>query len=276
MTTYAIGDLHGCAEHLDRLLELIEFSSKADKLCFVGDLTNRGPASLETIRQVKKLNFPESTVLGNHDLYLIGLARLPKLFSRFDHTLDDILNAPDKLEIIEWLRRRPLIHFDKKTNFIVTHAGIFPGWSYSQAFTYANEVSTILRDDKLIDEFLENLFGDNPKDWDNSIEGWDRLRFITNAFTRMRYCDNQMGLNLSEKKGLDGVTKNQIPWFLHKNRVDLRYPIVFGHWSALRMPKSDQTKYNVFPIDTGAVWGGKLTALNLNSLKTFSCDFSNS
>ncbi|MEN8214043.1 MAG: symmetrical bis(5'-nucleosyl)-tetraphosphatase, partial [Pseudomonadota bacterium] len=180
MATYAIGDIQGCYDDLQRLLERIQFDPTADHLWFVGDLVNRGPKSTQVLRFVKGLGERATTVLGNHDLHLLAVAiagRRPKAGS----SLAGVLNAPDREELLEWLRLRPLMHFDPALGFSMIHAGVAPQWSHSEALGYAAEVESMLRDDALHSHFFAHMYGDQPDRWRDDLQGMDRLRFITNC-----------------------------------------------------------------------------------------------
>tara|TARA_B100000579_G_scaffold428709_1_gene439331 strand:+ start:448 stop:1287 length:840 start_codon:yes stop_codon:yes gene_type:complete len=269
MPTYAIGDIQGCLDELLELLELIQFDKTKDTIWLTGDLVNRGPNSLDTLREIKGMGQSVISVLGNHDLYLIALTRVPKAFSQYSHTLHDILSANDKDELVDWLRSFPLLHYDKKLNFALVHAGIYPTWDLADALTYSKEVTKILNDDSEIDNFLKELYGDNPLTWKDTLSGIKRLRFITNSFTRMRYCNQDRSLNLREKKHPLHASPNLVPWFAAPFRRKTNVSIAFGHWSSLTLNDEHKREYKVFPTDTGAVWKGTLTALRIDDLKYF-------
>lgn len=257
MSTYAIGDIQGCFTQLKELLIKLNFKSDKDKLWFAGDIINRGPDSLKTIRFIKSLEDNAITVLGNHDLHLLAVANGRKKQSKKD-TIQDILNATDSQKLLDWLIQRPLLHYQKKHHVCMSHAGLFPGWTLDQALANATEVEKILQGSKA-HEFFHHMYGDKPSKWSDHLEGWDRLRFITNAFTRMRYIKEDMKLSLKEK-GSPGKQANNIhPWFMFE-RADEDLNILFGHWSTLKNPKIDF----LHPLDTGCLWGGKLTALKIS------------
>ena len=258
MATYAIGDLQGCYDSLLRLLDKLNFDNTKDKLWLAGDLVNRGPDSLSTLRFIKSLGDKAVTVLGNHDLHLLAIAAEHK--STRDSGLKDILNASDSEELLNWLRRQPLLHHDTKLNFTMVHAGIYPGWSLTEAKKYANELENILRGDNYL-EFILNMYGNLPDRWSEELNGWERLRFICNSFTRMRYCEADGALNF-KSHGAPGIhPENTLPWFDFPQRKAAKERILFGHWSTLGEIK----KENTFALDTGCVWGGELTALRLDS-----------
>ncbi len=269
MATYAIGDIQGCLDEFLELLELIQFDKAEDKIWLTGDLVNRGPNSLETLREIKAMGQSVLSVLGNHDLYLIALSRVPKIFSQYKHTLHDILSSDEKDELVDWLRSFPLLHYDKKLNFALVHAGIYPTWDLADALTYSEEVTKILKDDSEIDSFLRELYGDNPLKWKHTLTGIERLRFITNSFTRMRYCNQNQSLDLKEKKHPRHAPPSLVPWFAAPFRRKTKVSVVFGHWSSLTLNDEHKREHRVFPTDTGAVWKGTLTALRIDDLKYF-------
>ena len=258
MAIYAIGDIQGCYTQLQKLLNKLEFNPKNDTLWFAGDIINRGPDSLATIRYIKSLGDSAITVLGNHDLHTLAVANGRGKQGRKD-TIKDIMEAADRDELLNWLLHRPLLHYDKKHNACMVHAGIYPKWSISDALAYANEVETILQGPKS-HEYFHHMYGDKPPKWSGKLKGWDRLRFITNVFTRMRYCDNKMRLTLRDKgspaKQPPGIT----PWFSFEERKTRDTKVIFGHWSTLPNPHIE----NLFPLDTGCLWGGKLSAIKVD------------
>ena len=262
MAIYAIGDIQGCYDHLQRLLEGIDFNPSKDKLWFAGDLVNRGPDSLQTLRFIKSLGDRAVCVLGNHDLSLLALAYGNKRLKH--HTLDDVLNAPDREELLFWLRHQKLLHHDKKRAYTLVHAGIYPNWDLKQASNLAKEVETILKSDNYID-FLFNMYGNLPDQWNDNLVGWERLRFITNTFTRMRYCYPDLRLNFSHNNKPGTQPNELIPWYEIKNRKISNNDIIFGHWSTLF---GNTSKDDVYALDTGCLWGGQLTAMKLLKKKS--------
>ncbi len=268
MSTYAIGDVQGCQHELLSLLEEIRFDTLRDKLWFAGDLVNRGPASLETLRFVKQLGDSAIAVLGNHDLHLLAIANGQTQFAHKSDTLNDILMADDRDELLCWLRQLPLMHRDKRLGFILTHAGLPPQWTIKQAGEYAKEVETILSGDNYA-AYFANMYGSTPDHWTGELQGWDRLRVITNYFTRLRYCDKYGKMEFKEKRSPGKQNAPYQPWFEIKNRVSRDHKLLFGHWAALRDYPVDFSKYNVFPLDTGCLWGGELSALRLEDEKWF-------
>jgi len=264
MATYAIGDIQGCFAELQNLLQLINFDSKKDQLWLVGDLVNRGPQSLEVLRFVKNLPKP-IMVLGNHDLHLLAI------FNQIDplqahHTYQNILQAPDCEEIMDWLRKQPLLHHDKKLGYVMTHAGIYPNWTLAQASNCAKEVEQIFQS-KNYPKALANMYGNEPHSWHKDLTGIPRFRFIINAFTRMRFSNEQGKLELNTTGDLTKTPQGYMPWFKVPKRKTKAYKIIFGHWAALE-GKADTA--NIYALDTSCVWGGELTALRLEDEQKFS------
>lgn len=257
MATYAIGDIQGCFASLETLLFKLEFNKEHDTLWFAGDLVNRGPDSLSTLRFVKSLGDSAITVLGNHDLHLLAIAADHR--QTRDKSLKKILKADDGPELLHWLRKQPLIHYDADLDFTIAHAGIYPKWSLSQAMKYADELHTVLKGDNYLD-FIHNMYGNKPDKWKKKLVDWDRLRFICNAFTRMRFCSEDGKLDF-KKNGTPKVEASElIPWFDVPDRKMKSQRILFGHWSTLGLLKRN----DVFALDTGCVWGGQLTALRID------------
>ncbi len=265
MATYAIGDIQGCYDELQQLLDRIRFSD-SDQLWIAGDLVNRGPRSLETLRFIKSLGSRATVVLGNHDLHLLAVHYGTERTRRSD-TLDDILQAPDREELMEWLRHRQLLVVDEARHCVMVHAGIPPHWSIKQAHTRAQEVEAVLRSPQA-GEYFRHMYGNQSARWHKALSGWDRLRCITNYLTRMRFCDAQGTLDFSAKGGLDTQPEGYLPWFRQPRR-DPHYEIIFGHWAALEGLAPVE---NVFALDTGCVWGNTLTAMRLEDQQVYSCD----
>ncbi|MEE9425065.1 MAG: symmetrical bis(5'-nucleosyl)-tetraphosphatase [Methylococcales bacterium] len=256
MAVYAIGDIQGCFVCLQRLLDTIKFDPATDQIWLAGDLVNRGPNSLEVLRFIKGLGASVVSVLGNHDLHLIANAYgKGKLRSR--DTLQPVLDAPDCDELIDWLRFRPLFHV--KQSYALVHAGIAPQWTINDASKYALEVENILQSQQ-IDDFLKNMYGNEPKSWSQDLTGWKRLRFIANVFTRIRYCTHDGALQMKAKYSPSKKSGKLIPWFEMENRQTTKATIVFGHWSTLGL----NVNQNIISLDTGCVWGGSLTAVRLD------------
>ncbi len=257
MATYAIGDIQGCYDQLQNLLIKLKFKSDKDTLWFAGDIINRGPDSLKTLRFIKSLEDNAITILGNHDLNLLAIAHGHAKPAKKD-TIDDILNAKDADHLLEWLLHRPLVHYQKKHNICMVHAGIHPDWSLKQTLKYAAEVEQILQGPQA-ETFFKHMYGNKPDKWNNKLTGWNRLRFITNCFTRLRYINEDLKFCLNEKGAPGSQAKNIHPWFEFSRKED-DLNIVFGHWSTLKDPKIK----HFYPLDTGCLWGGKLTALKIN------------
>ncbi len=264
MTTYAIGDLQGCRPKLTELLEHIHAISPAPRLIFVGDLVNRGPNSLETLREVRDLGDRAEVVLGNHDLHLLAVACGLRKQHRSD-TLDDVLNAPDRDELLDWLRRRPLALFEN--GHLLVHAGVPPQWTAPQTMALAGEVEDVLRSPRWVD-FLAQMYGNEPAKWDDALEGADRLRCIVNALTRIRFCTADGKMDLSVSKGVETELPGYMRWFDVPGRKTEDVPVVFGHWSTLGLIM----RPNLISLDTGCLWGGKLSAVCLEDRRVVQVD----
>lgn len=264
MATYAIGDIQGCFNALTRLLDHIQFDANQDVLWFAGDIINRGPDSLAVLRYIKSLGDTHQTVLGNHDLHLLTVAYDIRPPHPSD-TLDEILNAPDRDELLAWLAHRPLLVHDEANNYVMTHAGLAPMWDIATAKRLAKEVESHLQSQQII-EFLEQLYGNEPSYWEESLSGYDRLRCIVNYLTRMRFCDEAGGLHLIYKGDIQHKPAHLIPWFEVTNRKNTEINIIFGHWAALH---GQTTMPKVYALDTGCIWGNCLTAMRLHDKKLF-------
>ena len=256
MATYAIGDIQGCYDDLQRLLSKIDFNKKTDQLWFVGDLVNRGPKSLETLRFIKSLGDAAITVLGNHDLHLLAVAYKHSPVRAKD-TIRPILQAKDKDELLHWLRHRPLFHYND--NYCMLHAGLPPQWDFVMAKKMASKVERELRG-KNYEKFFKGMYGNEPDRWSANLKGPEQLRFTVNCFTRMRLCDEKGRLDFQYSGKLGSQPKHLIPWFDLPNRRNSHLKIICGHWSALGYHHSN----NCYAIDTGCLWGGQLTALKLD------------
>lgn len=268
MSVYAIGDVQGCQRELLDLLDTVNFDEHRDKLWFVGDLVNRGPDSLATLRFVRNLGEHAVTVLGNHDLHLLAVAYTNAKPKKKD-TLAAILTANDREDLLDWLRRQPLLHHDAESGFVLVHAGIAPGWDLHRAKGCAREVREALSGADC-QSFLEAMYGNQPDHWQEAHERIDRLRYVVNVFTRMRYCHADGRLAL-EYKGAPGSQDRRLqPWFEMPTHNHRDHAILFGHWSTLRLEQQDFSAWNVYPLDTGCVWGGRLTAMRLEDKKEFS------
>lgn len=258
MTTYAIGDVQGCYDELQALLDVLKFDFRTDTLWLAGDLVNRGPRSLEVLRFVKSLGECAVTVLGNHDLHLLVHAHGYEAAKKGD-TLEPIVNAPDRDELLTWLRHRPLLHHDPHCQITLIHAGVAPQWTLADAMACAREAENVLRDDDVFHDFLENMYGNNPDCWDPGLKHWDRMRFIINCFTRLRFVDGNGRLKLKAKGAPGSQPSGCVPWFQAPQRQTKNNKLLFGHWSTLGFYCGD----NVVSLDTGCLWGGKLTAINV-------------
>lgn len=261
MATWAVGDIQGCDAELGALLEAVAFEPTRDRLWLVGDLVNRGPASLAVLRRVRALGPCAVTVLGNHDLHLLACAHLPSAKRRRRDTFDDVLHAPDRDDLLDWLRRQPLLHYDATLDRVLVHAGLAPAWDLATARACAAEAEAALRGPQFL-EFLAHMYGDQPDRWDPALRGPERLRFITNCLTRMRYCAPDGRLEMNDKSE-PTADKPLTPWFAVPGRATAGHGIVFGHWSTLRLPRAHWRDHHVYPLDSGAVWGGELSALCL-------------
>ena len=261
MATYAIGDVQGCFTELRALLGAIRFDSGVDRLWFVGDLVNRGPASLLTLRFVRDLGDRSVCVLGNHDLHLLALAH-GFVKRRADDTLDEVLAAPDRVELLEWLRHLPMIHVEGGR--VLVHAGLLPQWSPDEATALAGEVEAELRGPGYR-EFLAQLYGSRPDRWSEDLEGVDRLRVIVNAMTRMRFCTPDGAMEFGTKGEATEGPAGYLPWFDAPGRKSAGATLICGHWSALGL----RITPNLLALDSGCVWGGRLTAVCLEDRRVF-------
>ncbi len=257
MAVYAIGDLQGCCDEFRALLDRLRFEPARDRLWLTGDLVNRGPASLATLRAVRGLGAAVTAVLGNHDLHLLAAALDPTRLRRSD-TLDDVLAAPDREELLAWLAGLPLVHHDPALDWSMVHAGLPPEWDVATAVACGQEVSAALAADAR--GFFAAMYGDRPDRWSADLTGVDRLRFTVNCLTRLRFLTEDGRLLLKYKGPLDGAPAGARPWFRVRGRRSAGQRILFGHWSALGYCESD----GVVSLDTGCVWGGALTAVRLD------------
>ncbi|WP_137822873.1 symmetrical bis(5'-nucleosyl)-tetraphosphatase [Pseudomonas sp. D(2018)] len=270
MTAYAVGDIQGCLDQLKCLLEQVRFDPVRDQLWLVGDLVNRGPRSLETLRFLYSIRESVVCVLGNHDLHLLAVANNIERLRKAD-TLREILDAPDCADLLDWLRRQKLLHYDEKRDIALVHAGIPPQWSLRKALKRAAEVEEALQDDARLPLFLDGMYGNEPAKWDSDLHGVTRLRVITNYFTRMRFCRADGTLDLKSKEGLGTAPPGFAPWFSFPERKTRGQKIIFGHWASLE-GKCDEP--GLFALDTGCVWGGAMTLLNIDSRERISCSCS--
>ena len=255
---YAVGDIQGCAPSLKTLVKKLP---KKSKMIFLGDLVNRGPDSLGALRQLKSLQESgrAECILGNHDLHLLAIDAGLRKTKGLD-TVESILKAPDRAELIHWIRNRPMAL--SNGNVLTVHAGVLPQWDLQQTIECAHEVEKTLRG-KSYKQFLANMYGNTPNKWSNSLKGDERLRVITNALTRMRFCTSGGTMEFASKEGLENGPKGYMPWFRVPKRKTAGTLIYFGHWSTLGLLR----RHNVIGLDTGCVWGGKLTAMEIATSK---------
>ena len=262
MATYAIGDIQGCYDSLQALLARCDFDPATDRIWLVGDLVNRGPKSLTTLRFIKSLGAAALPVLGNHDLYLLMVAEGGAKFRSKDDTLQEILDAPDREELLAWLRRQPLCHTEG--GYCMVHAGLLPQWTAARARELAGEVEATLQGPNFR-EFILNLWGSEPAGWSDDLAGWPRLRVIVNAMTRMRFCTLDGVMEFKVKGKLANAPAGHLPWFDLPNRQHRDSVLVTGHWSALGL----KVEPNFLALDSGCLWGGHLTAVRLEDRAVF-------
>jgi bis(5'-nucleosyl)-tetraphosphatase (symmetrical) len=249
---YLIGDLQGCCDALDRLLRKIDFSPSRDRIYLLGDLVNRGPASLATLRRLIELGDAATCLLGNHDLNLLAIAYGAKKPHRSD-TVQDILDAPDRPALLDWLRQQRMACYAQ--GWLMVHAGVLPQWTLEGTLALAGEVESMLRGPNL-GAFVQQMYGNEPASWDESLSGVPRLRCIINALTRLRFVDAAGSMDLQTKDGAAGAPSGYLPWFDVAGRRSAGVPIAFGHWSTLGLLQ----RPDILALDTGCVWGGRLTA----------------
>lgn len=269
MSNYVVGDVQGCYKALKRLLKQFKFSPGVDRLWFAGDLVNRGPKSLETLRYLSDIDDSIEVVLGNHDLHFIAIFEgcAP---ARGKDNLDELLSAPDCEALCDWLRRKPLAFYDSVDtrtgieHFLMVHAGVAPGWDLEKTLELAAEVELALQGPDY-KEFLTNMYGNEPIRWSDSLNGQARLRTITNYLTRVRFCDDIGSLRLDIKEGLCAAPRGFKPWFEYE-KITPEASILFGHWAAL---EGRTYRKHVYALDTGYVWGRELTAMRLEDKKHF-------
>lgn len=262
MTTYAIGDLQGCRPQLEQLLDEIAFDPTQDQLWFAGDLVNRGPDSLGTLRLLYSLRDNVRLVLGNHDLHMLAAACCRELGNRKD-TFYDIIDAEDGPKLLSWLKKQPLLI--ENDDFLLVHAGLYPDWSLAQTRRLAAEVESVLQSDRSAD-FYQAMYGNEPSVWSEDLRGMARLRFITNVFSRMRFCDQQMALQMHYKGDLQSAPSDLIPWY-QMGQPDLEgKTLLIGHWAALQKPHPVPW---LVCLDSGCVWGHQLSAYALETRRWF-------
>jgi len=267
MSTYAIGDIQGCHDSFLRLLATCDFDPMRDRLWLVGDLVNRGPRSLDTLRFVKALGSAAITVLGNHDLYLLMIAEGVEKRRGKDDTLDEILAAPDRDELLGWLRRQPLCHVEGA--YCLVHAGLLPQWTASRARALAAEVEGLLRGERYHDT-LANMWGSEPVQWSDDLSGWDRMRVIVNAMTRMRFCSPDGAMEFKTKGEVADAPPGYLPWFDVPGRKSADAVLVTGRWSALGLRVGPR----LLALDSCCLWGRHLPAVRLEDRQVFQVDCS--
>lgn len=269
MATYAVGDLQGCLTPLRCLLRAVSFNPEKDRLWLAGDLINRGPESLATLRFLKDLGNSVTAVLGNHDLHLLAVAYTHRS-QNFSDTLDEILDAPDREQLLTWLRFQPLVHYDPILDYAMVHAGIPPQWTLKQALKRAAKVEKALQGKAYV-RYLSNMYGNTPSKWHKDLDKYERLRVTTNYFTRMRFCDDKGNLELQSKSSPLNPPNGYAPWFVHPKRKTRDQKIIFGHWAAL---EGKVALPNLYALDTGCVWGSTLTMMRLEDETFYQCDCS--
>jgi bis(5'-nucleosyl)-tetraphosphatase (symmetrical) len=261
MATYAIGDVQGCFSALTTLLEQIRFDPAGDRLWFVGDLVNRGPDSVSVLRHVKGLGRAAVTVLGNHDLHLLAVANGCRP-ARPKDTFHDVLDAPDRDELLAWLRNRPLVY--REDNFLLLHAGLLPEWPVSQAETLARDAEQALRSTDYR-ALLRSLYQDGPRRWSQELTGMSRLTLITKVLTRLRVCSATGEIEWDFTGTPDQAPDGYLPWFQVPNRSSAKATVICGHWAAMGLHVRD----NLLALDGGCVWGRQLVAVRLEDRQVF-------
>lgn len=256
-----IGDIHGCYDAFVKILKASKFKSASDQLWLTGDLVNRGPRSADVVRHVMDLGDAANIVLGNHDLHLLAIAAGVSKPKRKDNS-HLLLKEADSQQMIEWLACRPMAIFNKKYDFLLVHASVHKNWSVTDTLAYAGEVENMLRSDKSA-EFLKNMYGRKPANWNDSLKGWERLRVITNILTRARFCYPDGSLDFDQKGPPGSQTEGLFPWFDVADRINENQLIFFGHWSALGFRFNN----NTLCLDSGYLWGGQLSAVKLKKRK---------
>ena len=262
MTTYVIGDVHGCLSQLEDLISIIDRETPNAQLLFTGDIINRGPESLGVLRLIMALGDRAQMVLGNHDLHLLGIAAGIRKMKEGD-TVKPIFDAPDSAELLDWFRTRPMA-YPVGENGILVHAGLLPQWSRKKAFSLGKEVEAVLRSDNW-QSLMAEMYGNKPKKWDKGLTGMDRLRCIINSFTRLRFCSADGVMEFDGKLGPETAPPGYMPWFDVPGRKTEGNLVVFGHWSTLGLVN----RPNLLALDTGCLWGGALTAVRLEDRAVF-------
>ena len=261
MALYLIGDLQGCYSSLSQLLQKLDFSPSRDTLYLLGDLVNRGPKSLEVLENLIKWGSSAQCVLGNHDLHLLAASTGARAL-RPDDTLDLILNSPQKTHLLDWLRHRPMaMHLSlPKNEILMIHAGVLPSWTLDQTLSYAKEVEMVLQSNQYAD-FFNHMYGNQPSRWSDDLTGYERLRLITNTLSRCRFANANDEIELKTKEGSGAAPVGFMPWFEIPGRQTANCLVAFGHWSTMGLVMRD----NILALDTGCVWGGSLSAVEIYS-----------
>ena len=264
MSTYLIGDIQGCYDSLQRLLEKIRFDPATDRLWPCGDLVNRGGQSLQVLQFLKSIETSVDTVLGNHDLHLLAHYELFPDGQSGNKEFDAIFASPEAASLMQWLRCQPLAAWSEEHRMLRVHAGVIPQWDWQTTISLASEVSDVLQSDQR-PRFLRKMYGARPRLWKDERTGWKRLRLISNVLTRLRFCD-EFGRGIYNVSGPPGSQPYRYrPWFKHKNRLTRDVIVAFGHWAALGV----KVKKRYIALDSGCVWGGKLSALRVEDRKLF-------
>lgn len=264
MSTYLVGDIQGCYDSLQRLLQKIQFDPASDRLWSCGDLVNRGGQSLQVLHLVKSLGQSVSVTLGNHDLHLLANYHLYPDGNSGNREFDAIFADPDCDSLMDWLCAQPLACWSEEFGLLRFHAGVIPQWDWQTAVSAGEEVSAVLQSEQR-GEFFQNMYGNKPRRWRDDRKGWKRLRLIANILTRLRFCDED-GRGIYNVSGAPGSQPNKYkPWFKHKHRLTRDVTIAFGHWAALGL----RVKKRYIAMDSGCVWGGKLSAFRLEDRKLF-------
>ena len=268
MSTFAIGDIQGCYREFKKLLSEINFNKTKDTLCLTGDLVNRGPNSLDVLKYIMDLGSKAITVLGNHDFYLIASYYKSKPWPYKNNSFDGVLTHKDCDIIIDWLKKRKIIHIDEENKIILVHAGIHPVWKLDDINYLSLKIEESMQSPEC-EEFVKSLWSNDPNKWNNELTIKEKLIFSVNAFTRMRYLYNDLSLEFTSKNNPKKLTKNKLkPWYEFDNEVLKKNKIIIGHWSTLGF----QIKKNIISIDTGCAWGNKLTAIkvdDVNNIKKY-------
>lgn len=257
MSVYWVGDIQGCDEPLGQLLDQVGFSVSRDRLYVLGDLVNRGPDSLAVLRRLSAMGTSVKCVLGNHDLHLLAIHAGARAAGKMD-TLSAVLEASDKANLLTWLRHQPLALFEE--DVLMVHAGVLPQWTVAKALALADEIQAVLRSQDA-NEFFMNMYGNQPSQWQDNLQTWERLRCAVNAFTRLRFCSADGHMEFETKEGAGKAPVGYMPWFEVPDRQTAHATLAFGHWSTLGAVQ----RQNVWALDTGCVWGGCLTAIQRNS-----------